>query len=195
MKRMTKAIVAIVILIALVYLVGIPEIPYFDNYQIRLSAGLDPHSFESGSNVSLSVTMTNLWFTTYLLKENFWVRGINLMGGPCSYTPLGFLVYQGNLTQSTLMSATPLNVSNPSVIVLFNCPMIRASPLNAFYRFNGFSSISYSTSFGGYWTPLPPYTGNQSSQTYVFNEFGPGVYTVLVKDAWGANVLLHFIVN
>ena len=189
------AIAALVIVIAVVYLVGIPEIPSFDNYQILFSAGLNPHSVESGSNVSLTVTMTNIWFTTYLPKEQFWVRGMNLLGGLCSYDPVGFAVYKGNLTTSALKSSTPLNLSNPSVITVVNCPAMYASPLNWVYRFNGFSSISYSASFGGYWTPVPPFTGNQFNQKYVFNEFGPGAYTVLAKDAWGASLVLHFTVT
>lgn len=191
MRGRTKAVVTLVIVIAVAYLVGIPQIPPFNNYQIRISADLYPHSVEFGSNASLTVTMTNVWFTVYLPKENYWAKGMNLMGGLCSYDPVGFAVYQGNLTLSALKSATPLNLSNPSVITIVNCPAMFASPLNWFYRVNGFSSISYSASFGGYWTPVPPFTGNSSTRNMSLTSSVPGCIPFLPRthgeQAWFSN--------
>ena len=193
MKGRTKAILVVLLSISVIYLVGFPAIPPFESYQILLSADIVNQNIEPGINVSLTVTLTNIWFTTYLPKAGYGQKGEVFLGGLCTFDPVGFAVYRGNISISALRYEEPLNLTNPSVIVMINCPEIGFSP--PIYRLNGFTSISYSSSFGGYWIPVPPYTGNQLNQTYEHIDFQQGMYSVLVENAWGAMFLIHFKVN
>jgi hypothetical protein len=109
----------------------------------------------------------------------------------------------GNVSEATIGSATPLDVSYPGV---FFCPMINAfdnytiransdtailTGQNHPFNLTLFSSISFS----GFYTSGSNSTANSTNQNYQFNYFPLGVYTIVVEDEWGAIAFLHFRVS
>ena len=108
---------------------------------------------------------------------------------------MGFAIYAGYYTISSILIAIPLPLYGPGP---YMCPMILSNV--DYYIFQPESDtaqvfgscvpnpcltvpVAMDMYFNGFWL------------TYLYVDFPPGIYTVAVGDEWGALTLLHFIVT
>ncbi|MDG6934562.1 MAG: hypothetical protein JRN68_07660 [Nitrososphaerota archaeon] len=168
---------------------------------LKLSIHLNTTDLVNGQSISVTVKEYNVLATsiTVSASNNWTIRGLSV--GPCGTLnyPFGFGIAKGYFTSSNITSAKVLDLYNPGA---FNCPMI-LSKINSFlFQPNGDNATVYgscnpnpclteaataSQSFSGYWETTPFGT--------TFNNFQPGVYTVIAGDEWGTTVILHFVVT
>ena len=172
-----------------------------------LTLSVDSTTYQSGQEITMFVDEQNsLSKVNHVLSSSKWpLNGLELGPSyPCgilsSYYPFGVAVFQGYYTSSNLSKAVPLNLNEPDVI-MHGC-ILRIGH-NFAYDFKPLSDIEildYGTNnqdlnnivlkdeigLKGYWT------NDSVSQ---FNNFDPGVYTVIAGDEWGALVILHFTVS
>jgi len=101
--------------------------------------------------------------------------------GPCEqkfFTSIE--VYSGHYVSANLTQGTPLLLYNPSLI--YTCPTAG----NYKVTLGPHQSTNETSTVAGFWTG--------SRQSYTFQAFYSGTYTMAVSDAWGQNVLIYFIV-
>lgn len=168
---------------------------------LKLSINLSTTDLGKGQSISITVKEYDVLATpiTVSASNNWTVRGLSV--GPCGTLnyPFGFGIAKGYYTSSNVSSAKLLELYKPGP---YSCPMI-LSKINSFvFRPNGDNVTVYgscipnpclteaattSQSFSGYWetTPFGP----------TFNNFQPGVYTVIAGDEWGTAAILHFVVS
>jgi hypothetical protein len=115
--------------------------------------------------------------------------------------PFGIAIFQGNYTVANISTATPLQIYEPGI---YHCPDILADISS--YVFQPLSDTAgvfqMSESTAGFTAGMnaefePAPTGYWASNEVgaAFTNFGPGVYTVVAGDEWGALVVLHFTVS
>jgi hypothetical protein len=158
-----------------------------------------PTRVPQGRNVTIVAEVNNTLSTPVRLNTTSMT---NPAYGPCAQ---GFatkiVVYLGNYTYLQLFN----NRSNPTPLLLYNPTLIYSCPavFTFTYTFNPKSSVATIQPFiggfqsknetravrensvvGGYWTA--------SGQTYTFHKFQPGVYTVVIFDAWGNQKVIGY---
>ncbi len=117
----------------------------------------------------------------------------NPVYGPCEQEfATGVEVYQGDYTAgNSNATGARLFLYNPSLI--YTCPTVSSyqyafSPNSDIAsRAGAICSVSETSVLAGYWTG--------SGQSYAFQAFLPGIYTVEVFDAWGQVAVGHFQVS
>jgi hypothetical protein len=120
--------------------------------------------------------------------------------GPGSFGyPYGIAIFQGEFTTADYSDATPLALFDYGMPV--PCPgplpagVYNFEPLSDIATISGSSAqypdsttaITTSLTETGYWTGVRPDTSEHG--------FGPGVYTIVGGDEWGALVVLHFTIT
>jgi hypothetical protein len=162
---------------------------------IELTARVAPTNITQGQNISITYGVYNPLSTPFTINVTAFR---NQYLGPCpiSQNPDTYYLYAGRVTFSNLAFNTPLYLFNPSVIV--SC----ASSFNSTFVFQpdsylatvysampaaGFL-VNFTSAYSGYWVRS---TGN----SYLFSEFTPGEYSVLITDSWGQRALEYFVVS
>ena len=161
---------------------------------LSLSVSLDSTQYQPGQDIRIAIGEQNTLTTENKVQaSNKWAY-INLALGQCGTNGAiyGIAIFQGNHTAADISSLTQLSLYDYSFIAPCPPPI----PVTA-YDFKPLSDIitsQYSTSEAfaemnvrGYWTG--------SSLSVTRHTFGPGVYTVVAGDEWGALVVLHFKVS
>jgi hypothetical protein len=172
---------------------------------LRLSLSVTPpEAYPGGSfNVAISDFNTLGMTNTPTIAGIPTAGGNTLLLGPCSQLPLGFGVWEGYYLAGNLSAAPPLNLFQPGA---YSCPAEFAvayfsfSPLSEDVSLyspqpNGSGNATVPTKmwttpdaftqgFSGYWTDKG-----------VFQQFQPGVYTLVGGDDYGQLTILHFYVG
>ncbi|MGC8661731.1 MAG: hypothetical protein ACP5TZ_04425 [Nitrososphaeria archaeon] len=203
--------------IAAVMLTGITLLPHNTSIShtqtlvhsngLELMLSTSPSTIKQGDKIIVNISLVNTLHSYNLVhSSSYWPNFIVSLGS-CDNLPypLGIAILRGYYTLSNISGAeNPLIIFRPSI-----CPMFILY-INAYYFYPfGFAPttpglingtyqigsymISKQFAFSGY------YTYNVSNanpgSTFVFNEFNPGIYTVIGADEWGGIVILHFQVN
>jgi hypothetical protein len=140
------------------------------------------------------------------LQNNVTVSGMeidNPSQAPCGrgIDPVAIRVYQGHYSLANISTATPLllyNASGPpppcaapfgSIEYTFLPDTDRAT---ATYLPTGVLVVNETITLSGYWVPsLLSGPGNY----YHLHAFDPGIYTVLIFDTWGQQMVEYFHVS
>jgi hypothetical protein len=203
MYRIVGVVVAVIVVGAAVSLFfwGPFSVDKNSEKQLNLIANEDENTIHYSQNITIRMEVYNAGSTAIFNVSNLWptIGGVKDRLGisPCSFEwPFGFAVVPGYITNSSLISAKPLDMWAPGP---YMCPAINA--VNAF-RINGSSdsgfmltpgnspipiTLSSSLTFSGYWTENSTINGQ-----YKFVHFAAGQYTIIVADEWGAINFLHF---
>ncbi len=147
-----------------------------------------------GQNVSVIAEVNNT-LSTYLQVNSTSID--NPAYGPCQQGfATGVRVYMGHYSLSNLSQAKELLLYDPSS--QYRCPAFFTfqytfSPNSAMatvqatlggYQQNGSRLVSETSVVSGYWVG--------SGQSYIFQRFPAGEYSVLVFDAWGDEAVGYF---
>ena len=174
---------------------------------LSLSLSLDSNTYQSGQGVAIIVDeMNTLSKTNNVSISDQWPLGestgllINMVLCNAEVSPFRIAIFQGEYTSSDFKTAAPLILSDPKAIRL--CTMFVPPTAYAFKPFSDIAVVSPSgandsspqegeqiraeETLKGYWS------NDSISQ---FNNFDPGVYTVVAGDEWGSLVVLHFTVT
>ncbi|MDA4123712.1 MAG: hypothetical protein OK456_11085 [Thaumarchaeota archaeon] len=148
--------------------------------------------------LSISVNETNLLdrANNVTTADNWpYPNTSSLPCGNFEQFPIEYAMLQGNYNAGNYTSASALAMYDPGLFL--PCPTAIALPAyllfaplgdNASYPSGqGSFLVSASCSVTGYWTG--------SGNTAAFQQFPPGIYTVLAEDEWGNVVLLPFTVQ
>ncbi|MBO0887901.1 hypothetical protein J2P12_02245 [Candidatus Bathyarchaeota archaeon] len=174
---------------------------------LRFTLTLNKTSVVGGMPVDIIVDDQNILSTSNRLDASRnWRVAVEVF--PCGYLgtidpPIGFAIYRGYFTETSLWLANQLTLYSPGP---YSCdPSVRGAmtsyifdPNNdtaAFYGPCGSTpcsttQVQLEEGFRGSWI-VPPF--NSSSGT--FQIFTPGVYTVVGADQWGDLAILHFLVT
>jgi len=145
---------------------------------IQLAASVEPGTATPGRNITVVATVSDALSTSVQLESQALT---NPAYGPCEQSFITYVdVYYGHYASSNLSGAKPLLLYDPSG--LYACPTA------GFYRytFTPGQPVNETSVVGGYWTG--------SGQSYAFQPFQQGDYTVVVSDAWGQRVYGYFAV-
>jgi hypothetical protein len=164
---------------------------------LQLTADVLPVNASPGQNISMIADVYNsLPYNVTLNATSI----VNPSQGPCAQNQATAVnVYSGHYTFVNISHATPLLLYNASQDYL--CPAqfhftytFLANSDNATvmtlppFSFPTIAEIVNETStLSGYWT--------KSENSYAFQNFGPGQYTVLVMDAWSQETICYFQVS
>ena len=164
---------------------------------LELHLSLNATSIVSGQSLFLTVWVYN---PSPIQAEaayagNWGVQGMGV--GPCGPMsfPMGLVIMKGNLSLAQVKTGAPLQLYEGGVIA---CPMILLYVQS--YVFPSHSSFA---TLVGSCSPSECASSNMSaSMTFSgdygllgFENFSPGVYTVVGGDEWGGLTLLHFTVT
>jgi len=170
---------------------------------LQLDASVFPENTTVGQNVSILSEVYNS------LPHNVTVNAISIVNpsiGPCAFgQAIAVSVYPGYYSFANVSSATSLLLYNASLIFL--CPAASNSTYtflpnsdSAIVQYQApFSSspfpemVNLTTNIGGYWNKSG--TGGFNGTNYEFQYFNPGIYTVLVSDAWSQEVICYFRIS
>ena len=160
---------------------------------LELSAELSGTQFYPGQAITLKVVETNtLNYPNEVSAADDWATE-NLTLGPCGGNlPFGFAVFQGSFSSGS--SANTSHALQLYASGFYNCPAILDI---TGYTFNPDSSIATPTGCGGVCYSMAMASDSTFSGYLTGNSsepLSPGLYTVVVGDEWGAEVLLHFTV-
>ena len=174
---------------------------------LSLSLSLDSNTYQSGQGVTITVDeMNTLSKTNNVSISDQWPSGestgllINMVLCNAEVSPFRIAIFQGEYTSSDFKTAAPLILSDPKATRL--CTMFVPPTAYAFKPFSDIAVVSPNgandsspkegeqiraeETLKGYWS------NDSISQ---FNNFDPGVYTVVAGDEWGGLVVLHFTVS
>jgi hypothetical protein len=166
---------------------------------LSLSLSLDSTIYHVGNGVSIVIDEKNMLpRTNRVTASEKWPIG-GLSAGPCgTYNfPFGMAIFQGNYTAVDIVSSAPMELFDPNL--KHSCPLILSEISSYVFQPASDSAAVFQMSEStatltlkmnslvqpalfGYWT------GTE------FNDYIPGVYTVVAGDEWGAMVVLHFTV-
>ncbi|HEV2226213.1 MAG TPA: hypothetical protein VGR56_05335 [Nitrososphaerales archaeon] len=120
-------------------------------------------------------------------------RATNLsMVGPCHSfeSPFAAGVFQGTFNTQNISSAKRLPIWDEFSV--WSCP---AQPVGSVSRLTPFQAFTDKIDFNGYWTDgITNHPGGGYSEG-IIHPFVPGIYTLLVADAWGHTEFLYFWVK
>ena len=169
---------------------------------LELTLSLDSKTYQSGQQVGIDIDEKNTLSKTNTITTSVkWpVSGLGV--GPCGVLnyPFGIAIFQGNYTAANVSSASPLQIYEPGT---YMCPMILTDissyvfqPLSdnaAVFQMSESTDV-FTIAMNTEFEPAP--TGYWASNDVgaAFTNFGPGVYTVVAGDEWGALVVVHFTV-
>jgi hypothetical protein len=170
---------------------------------LSLSLSLDSKTYQSGQQVGIYIDEKNtLSKTNTITTSAKWpVSGLGV--GPCGVLnyPFGIAIFKGSYTAANISSGVPLQIYEPNI---YHCPMILTDissyvfqPLSdsaAVFQMSESTAV-FTAGMNAEFEPAP--TGYWASNEVgaAFTNFGPGVYTVVAGDEWGALVVLHFTVS
>jgi len=164
---------------------------------VELAASVLPINPTPGENISISADVYNPLVYTVMLNAT---SIVNPAYGPCAQNQATSIdVYSGHYTFSNISEGAPLLLYNASQ--LFLCP----AQFHFTYSFNPNSDnativtlppfslptvskiVNETSIVSGYWT--------KSGNSYAFQHFDPGQYSVLVTDAWSQETICYFQVS
>jgi len=171
---------------------------------LALVLSLNSTSMRSGQDISMTIDEQNtLSEVNNVSASDGWaLSGLRL--GPCGTVnlPFGMEIIQGYYALNNVSSAQALvTLYKPGAMT--NCPAL-FSQIDAYtFQHKGDNasvvgscdpnpcftrSITYTNKVSGYWT-------SNFLLGASFNNFHPGVYSVVGGDEWGALAVLHFLVE
>jgi hypothetical protein len=169
---------------------------YNSSLGIRLTLSITNGTIPRNAGISLRISLNNTLVTQNTLSPtqegliSFGDASFNLQ--PCSYSPIGIEIFQGNYVPGNLSQGKHLRLLGPNAPV--NCAALPRSEISfAPLSSNLTSPTSWlvqstaSTEYWGYWTGVNPYPNDGG-----FSSFQPGTYTLEGLDWWGQVALLHF---
>lgn len=167
-----------------------------------LSLSLNSTSLQFDQEIEVTVDELNTLskINNVLAAKKWPLQGLSL--GPCGTLnyPVGVAIFEGYYTSANISTAIPLKLYDPNA--LYHCPAI-LSAITA-YEFQPSSDVA---SIYGSCDPNPCdpdvkmnseveakgcWTGSPKA---TYNDFNPGVYTVVGGDEWGALAILYFVVS
>ena len=173
---------------------------------LELSLSVSPSETQPGEPIAVSISDFNTLTTT---NTPLIVGVTSLSVAPCNQLPLGFAIYEGNYGTNNVSNATPLNMFQPEI---YSCPAIfplgyfSFAPLSDNVTLyspqpsgSGGSTVetpmwtapdSFYGTFSGYWAG-----GSGGVESATFQEFAPGVYTLMGTDDYGQVSLVHFLIH
>jgi hypothetical protein len=169
---------------------------------LSLSVSLDAKTYQSSDAINIVITEYNtLSKTNKRLAADKWpIKGLSDSVCGVEDFPFGIAVFQGDYTADNISTGTPLILYNPNVIILGCVPNVQNVTAYNFQRSSDTATISGDLIYGNatfdmsstiplseHWTGTYPDTIRQN--------LGPGIYTVVGGDEWGALVILHFTVT
>ncbi|MDG6901927.1 MAG: hypothetical protein JRM80_08195 [Nitrososphaerota archaeon] len=162
------------------------------NPNLELIPIVSPHAIAEGQSITIGAEVFNP------LPVQF---RILLVGAPCGTLPTSYKVYMGDYTYSTLSSGTALLLHNVSIIPpcfrSYNSTLTFLPDSNLVHDSsiigNFTHPVNYTDVLSGYWTPDGQLSDGRTN--YAFQVFSPGIYTVLIEDAWGQQELEYFEVS
>ena len=168
---------------------------------LSLSVSLDAKTYQSSYAINIVITEYNtLSKTNKRLAADKWpIKGLSDSVCGVEDFPFGIAVFQGDYTADNISTGTPLILYNPNVIILGCVPNVQNVTAYNFQRSSDTATISGDLIYGNatfdmsstiplseHWTGSYPNTVRQN--------LGPGIYTVVGGDEWGAQGILHFTV-
>ncbi|HUI91067.1 MAG TPA: carboxypeptidase-like regulatory domain-containing protein [Chitinivibrionales bacterium] len=161
---------------------------------LSLTLTIGSVAYHSGDSISITIDEKNTLATENKANiANAWpIQGLTLQ--PCVFNePFGIAILQGYYDAKSVSSGIPLILFPPGI---YNCP---ADPVITNYDFQPSSDLNYGIKLAGFWTgnltlinSFP--CANPVECNSTFNNFTPGIYTIVGGDEWGALVILHFTV-
>jgi len=140
---------------------------------IQLSAIIQPSEQVYGQNYTIVASVTDVLSTSFQLNASALDNPVH---GPCEQDfATGVDVYSGRYYSSNISQVKPLLLYNPSLS--YTC----SEAMPQLYSFEPAKGVSETSILSGYWTG--------SGQSYSFNGFPPGLYTVVVFDAWNQTAI------
>mgnify|MGYP001626368932 FL=1 len=177
---------------------------------LELLLSINSSDIKQGGSIAVNISLINILHSVNLVSagHSWIVSDVSL--GPCNNMnyPVGIAVFRGYYTYSNVS-----NAKNPLMIFPHTlCPLfivyIRAYQfypygssvsgegglVNGTYYVNSYI-MSKTFIISGYYVRQGSTNSSTNSVPIVFNQFNPGVYTVVGADEWGGLVILHFYVN
>lgn len=169
---------------------------------LRLSLSATTAATSAGSSFTVAISDFNTLDTTNTPT----IIGVPSAGGsdltlePCSQLPLGLAVWEGDYVAGNLSAAPPLTLFQPGI---YECPAEFSVAYFSFYQLSDNVSLyslqpaklgnttvptdmwtapdAFTQGFSGYWTTQG-----------AFQQFQPGVYTLVGGDDYGQLAIIHF---
>ena len=165
---------------------------------LSVSLATDRTTYQPGQSVSITVDEKNLLSTTNDIPAADNLPPEFRSGFPNDPSfPLGLAVLRGNYTGANYSTAAPLIIYDPNKV--YNGTTAAAPTAYSFspfidvailkggdYNSSDAIRLHIQISVNGYWSD------NESAS---FNNFEPGIYTIVAGDEWGTLVALHFAVT
>ncbi len=165
---------------------------------LQLIASVSPQNITQGQNVSITAAVYNSLPYSVAVEAS---PITNPSESFCAINwPTAVTLFPGRLDWSSVIGARALMQYNPTSIQLCGTPNLlgykfspesdeavpQSIPPNNLYP--PAHSIKETLNMGGYWEK------SSNGTNYVFQEFTPGTYTVLVSDAWEQEMISYFSV-
>jgi hypothetical protein len=171
-------------------------------YGLSLTLSLNSTTYHPGEQISVTIDEKNTLPTENNISgaDEWPVQGLKLhFCGTFNY-PFGISILQGYHDAKSVVAVAPLQLFDPNAVYL--CPAILADVYYE-YDFQPWSDIAaiytdydsepWSINMTARVTSAGFWTGSRPNAT--FNNFTPGIYTVVGGDEWGALVILHFTIS
>lgn len=163
---------------------------------LRLVLNISQSSIIEGGGVSIQASIFNTLPTRVNLAAS---NGMSLSLGPCSQSPLGVDIAEGNYDAANLSEATFLNLYEPGPY--FCGPEFFVSAWSFAPMSDNVTAVSLqpvgpgNATVGENMSTAPAaanlyYTGYWTGES--FSSFSPGAYTLVAEDEWGQVAVLHF---
>ncbi len=143
---------------------------------IQLSVVIQPAEQVYGGNYTVTAVITDVLSTPIRLNAS---ELADPLYGPCPLdVATGLYLYSGKLTAATISTSSPLQLYDPSLV--YTCPTENTQQ----YTLNPGGNITETSVISGYWADF--------GQGYTHVGLTPGVYTVVVFDAWSQSIIGYF---
>jgi hypothetical protein len=166
---------------------------------LSLTLSLNSTTYHPGEQISVTINEKNILpIENKIHAANRWpAPGLSLTPcGTLSY-PFGISILKGYYDAKDAVAISPLQLFDPNAF--YTCPAVLA-PVS--YDFQPGSDVAaiypgnpepYSINMTARVTSAGFWTGSRPNAT--FNNFTPGIYTMVGGDEWGALVILHFTIS
>ena len=158
---------------------------------IIFKSSLNATSVVQNQTIRISLTDTNLLPFPNEPSDPGIFEAKNLSSPPCAFNfPYGLAAYQGRYTRANISSAKVIEIFD--VFSLYFCGAISSGYV---FRLGPLQTKTQYVDLNGYWTNgSTQHPGGGISQG-ILHSFLPGVYTLLVADAWGHTAFHYFVVT
>jgi hypothetical protein len=172
------------------------------SYGLSLTLSLNSTTYHPGEQISVTIHEKNiLAIENNIHAADEWpVEGLRL--GPCrTVYPFGISILRGHYDAKSAAAIAPLRLFDPNGV--WHCPMILAGIIAYDFQpgsdvaaiYTSYDSEPWSINMTTKVTSAGFWTVTHGDPTWTFNNFSPGIYTVVGGDEWGALVILHFAIS